>query len=57
LSVLFLIPITKSSIKRWIDAIGAHLPPQRRCCGTYLPSLRQRSVILTATTLWGRTIV
>jgi Transposase len=25
-SVLFLIPITKSSIKRWIDAIGAHLP-------------------------------
>jgi hypothetical protein len=27
-SVLFLIPITKSSIKRWIDAIGAHLPSQ-----------------------------
>src|SRR5919198_1073871 len=26
-SVLFLIPITKSSIKRWIDDIGAHLPP------------------------------
>jgi hypothetical protein len=26
-STLFLIPITKSSIKRWIDAIGAHLPP------------------------------
>jgi len=25
-SVLFLLPITKSSIKRWIDAIGAHLP-------------------------------
>src|SRR5712691_283729 len=25
-SVLFLIPITKSSIKRWIDAIGVHLP-------------------------------
>jgi Transposase len=25
-SALFLIPITKSSIKRWIDAIGAHLP-------------------------------
>jgi hypothetical protein len=24
--VLFLIPITKSSIKRWIDDIGAHLP-------------------------------
>src|SRR2546428_2920498 len=24
---LFLIPITKSSIKRWIDDIGAHLPP------------------------------
>jgi transposase len=26
-SVLFLISITKSSIKRWIDAIGTHLPP------------------------------
>jgi hypothetical protein len=25
-SALFLLPITKSSIKRWIDAIGAHLP-------------------------------
>ena len=25
---LFLIPITKSSIKRWIDDIGAHLPGQ-----------------------------
>jgi Transposase len=25
-SVLFLIPITKSSIKRWIDGIGMHLP-------------------------------
>src|SRR5262244_4460826 len=26
-SVLFLIPITKSSIKRWIDDIGSNLPP------------------------------
>ena len=25
-AALFLIPITKSSIKRWIDAIGSHLP-------------------------------
>src|SRR5499427_3402078 len=25
-SVLFLIPITKSSVKRWIDGIGVHLP-------------------------------
>ena len=25
-SSLFLIPITKSSIKRWIDDIGSHLP-------------------------------
>jgi hypothetical protein len=25
-SVLFLMPITKSSIKRWIDDIGVHLP-------------------------------
>lgn len=27
-SSLFLIPITKSSIKRWIDKIGTHLPSQ-----------------------------
>src|SRR3954467_11484811 len=26
-SALFLIPITKSSIKRWMDDIGSHLPP------------------------------
>ena len=26
-AALFLIPLTKSSIKRWIDAIGTHLPP------------------------------
>ena len=26
-SALFLIPISKSSIKRWIDDIGSHLPP------------------------------
>src|SRR6266705_708820 len=26
-SALFLIPTTKSSIKRWIDDIGSHLPP------------------------------
>src|SRR5919108_928036 len=26
-AVLFLIPISKSSIKRWIDDIGTHLPP------------------------------
>src|SRR5882762_5933495 len=26
-AALFLIPISKSSIKRWIDAIGSHLPP------------------------------
>ena len=25
-AALFLIPITKSSIKRWIDDIGTHLP-------------------------------
>jgi Transposase len=27
-AALFLIPITKSSIKRWIDDIGSHLPSQ-----------------------------
>jgi hypothetical protein len=27
-SALFLIPITKSAIKRWIDDIGSHLPTQ-----------------------------
>jgi hypothetical protein len=26
-SALFLIPMTQSSIKRWIDAIGSHVPP------------------------------
>ena len=26
-SSLFLLPITKSSMKRWIDDIGSHLPP------------------------------
>src|SRR3989449_6719081 len=25
-AALFLIPMTKSSIKRWMDAIGSHLP-------------------------------
>jgi hypothetical protein len=29
-SALFLMPITKSSIKRWIDAIGANLPPPEK---------------------------
>jgi hypothetical protein len=30
-SLLFLIPMTKSSIKRWLDAIGAHWPaPEER---------------------------
>jgi hypothetical protein len=28
-SALFLMPIAKSSIKRWIDDIGAHLPTQK----------------------------
>jgi hypothetical protein len=49
---LFLIPITTSSIKRWIDAIGSHVPPQRRCCGNCLPSLLQLRVILMAPTRW-----
>jgi hypothetical protein len=53
-SVLFLIPITKSSIKRWIDGIG---PRQKTYCGTCLPSPRRRSVILTATTHEARTTV
>ena len=48
-SALFLIPITKSSIKRWIDAIGAHLPTPRRCCNTALAPAA-KSVTLTATT-------
>src|SRR6266702_4565826 len=29
-AALFLIPITKSSIKRWIDDIGSHLPPPEK---------------------------
>jgi len=31
LSMLFLMPMTKSSMKRWLDDIGAHLPaPEER---------------------------
>ena len=29
-AVLFLMPMTKSSIKRWIDDIGSHLPPPEK---------------------------
>ena len=35
-SVLFLIPITKSSIKRWIDGIGVHLPTPEAMLGHLL---------------------
>jgi hypothetical protein len=41
-SALFLIPITKSSIKRWIDDIGANLPNQEEM-------LRQLLAITPAT--------
>ena len=41
-SALFLIPITKSSIKRWIDDIGTHLPPPEEM-------LRQLLVLAPAT--------
>jgi hypothetical protein len=41
-SALFLIPITKSSIKRWIDDIGTNLPPQEEM-------LRQLLAIMPAT--------
>jgi len=41
-SALFLIPITKSSIKRWIDDIGANLPTQEEM-------LRQLLAIMPAT--------
>src|ERR671923_938313 len=41
-SALFLIPITKSSIKRWIDDIGANLPSQEEM-------LRQLLAITPAT--------
>jgi Transposase len=41
-AALFLIPITKSSIKRWIDDIGAHLP-------TPAEMLRQLLVLAPAT--------
>jgi hypothetical protein len=33
-SSLFLIPITKSSIKRWIDDIGSNLSIQEEMLGT-----------------------
>ena len=35
-SVLFLIPITKSSMKRWIDDIGMHLPTPEEMLGQLL---------------------
>src|SRR5256885_5338900 len=35
-SVLFLIPITKSSMKRWIDEIGVHLPTPEEMLGQLL---------------------
>jgi Transposase len=41
-SVLFLIPITKSSMKRWIDDIGVHLPTPEKM-------LRQLLAIAPAT--------
>src|SRR5262249_21137188 len=41
-SALFLIPITKSSIKRWMDDIGANLPSQEEM-------LRQLLAIVPAT--------
>jgi hypothetical protein len=41
-AALFLIPITKSSIKRWIDAIGSHLPTPEEM-------LRQLLVLAPAT--------
>jgi len=41
-AALFLIPITKSSIKRWIDDIGAHLPTPEEM-------LRQLLVLAPAT--------
>ena len=54
---LFLIPITKSSIKRWIDDIGSNLPTPEEMLRQLLASPRRRNVTLTATTLWVRTIV
>ena len=53
-SALCLLPMTKSSLNRWIDAIGAHLPPPRRCCSHCLRSSQPRSVTLTAPTRWAR---
>jgi hypothetical protein len=45
-SSLFLIPITKSSVKRWIDDIGSHLPTQEE-------TLQQLLAIRPATELTG----
>ena len=56
-AALFLLPMTTSSIKRWIDAIGRICPRQKRCFSNCLRSPRPRSVTLTATTRWARTTV
>jgi len=52
---LFLIPITKSSIKRWIDDMGANLPTPGRCFSNCLPYVLRQRVILMATTREART--
>jgi hypothetical protein len=49
-AALFWIPMTKSSLKRWLDAISAHLPPPRRGCSTGWRSPQPPRVTLTATT-------
>ena len=57
-ALLFLISITKSSIKRWIDDIGSHLPSQEEMLRQLLArGFLPRSVILTATTHWAWTTV
>jgi hypothetical protein len=52
---LFLMPLTKSSSKRWMDAMAHICLRQRRGCGSCLPSPLLPSVIWTATTRWAPT--
>ena len=56
-SVLFLIPISKSSMKRWIDDIGGHLPPPEEMLRQLLTLAPVTECHLDGYTRWARTTV
>ena len=56
-AALCLMPMTKSAMKRWIDAIGSPLPTPEQMLQHLLARPRRRRVILTAPPRWARTTV